>query len=368
MSARENTRVLMLFRGGRDELMSQIERGDAPDEFLYGLPQVAARFGSVQIIEPGMDRNWIDRVVRPFEMLTVQMGFGLFVATPLNRLRALQQARVILATTDSTAMPVLILKRLGLIRGSVVLISQGLHSFDASGIIRRWIAGQLARCLRAASGVVVLGDGDSEALHERFSTSGLPPVEIIQFGIDENFWSPADIGRNARASYALSVGSDVMRDYDTLLRAAAGLPLRLVTRMKLDGALVGPNVTVESALTWPELRQRYREAAFVVTPIKDQPRDSGHSATLQAMACGKAVILSDTAGLWDRQNMVHNETCYLVEPGNSDAMRRAIQHLYSRPDEATRIGRNARSLVERSYTSRQFGTQLASAIADSFTK
>jgi glycosyltransferase involved in cell wall biosynthesis len=39
------------------------------------------------------------------------------------------------------------------------------------------------------------------------------------------------------------------------------------------------------------------------------------------MACGKAVILSDTAGLWDREQMRHGEICYLVRPGDPAAMR-----------------------------------------------
>jgi glycosyltransferase involved in cell wall biosynthesis len=229
--------------------------------------------------------------------------------------------------------------------------------------VRRWIEKQLGRCLHAASGIVVLGDGDSAALRERFEHAGLPPVETIQFGIDERFWSPGVEAGAQDERYFLSVGSDVLRDYDTLLRAAGDLPLRLVTRMALREDLRGPRVTVESRLSWPELRARYRAAAFVVTPVKDQPRDSGHSATLQAMACGKAVILSDTRGLWDRDNLRHGETCWLVAPGDPEAMRAAIRHLWDHPEEAARIGTNARALVVRNYSSTQFGEHMASFIA-----
>jgi glycosyltransferase involved in cell wall biosynthesis len=282
----------------------------------------------------------------------------LFPTVPFLRFRDLQRARMIIATTDSTGIPILLMKRLGLIRAETVLITQGLHSFDARNFVRRWIEDQLGRCLHAAAGIVVLGEGDCVALHERYGHVGLPPVETIQFGIDERFWSPGtEAGTGGR--YVLSVGSDSMRDYDTLLRATSDLPLRLVTRMKLREDLLHANVTVESKLTWPDLRGRYRAAAFVVTPIKDQPRDSGHSATLQAMACGKAVILSDTRGLWDRENLRHGETCWLVAPGDPDATRAAIQFLWEHPDEAARIGANARDLVVRKYASTQFGEKMA---------
>jgi glycosyltransferase involved in cell wall biosynthesis len=270
-----------------------------------------------------------------------------------------QRAQTVIATTDSTVMPVLLLKRLGLIRARTVFISQGLHSFEAGSTVRRWIEKQLGRCLHAASGIVVLGEGDNAALRERFSHTGLPPVEMIQFGIDERFWSPAPEMSATGDRYFLSVGSDALRDYETLLMATGDLPLRLVTRMTLRAELCGPQVIAESKLSWPELRARYQAAAFVVTPVKDQPRDSGHSATLQAMACGKAVILSDTRGLWDRENLRHGETCWLVRPGDPEAMRAAIRYLWEKPGEAARIGRNARELVVRKYASRQFGERMA---------
>jgi glycosyltransferase involved in cell wall biosynthesis len=356
------TASLMLFRGGRRELAEEVARGEAPDEFLYGLPQLDRRLGGVTIVEPSPDRTLIDRLLRPLEMVTTRLGFGLFFSSCANRFPMFQRARTVIATTDSTAIPPLLLKRWGLSRARMVLISQGLHSFEASNPVRRWIEKQLGRCLHAASGIVVLGDGDCAALRTRFAHAGLPPVETIQFGIDERFWSPGEEASAPGERYFLSVGSDVLRDYDTLLRATGDLPLRLVTRMALREELRGPQVTVESKLTWPELRARYRAAAFVVTPVKDQPRDSGHSATLQAMACGKAVILSDTCGLWDRENLRHGETCWLVAPGDPEAMRAAIRHLWEHPEEATRIGANARELVVRKYSSTQFGEHMASFI------
>ncbi len=351
--------TLMLFRGERRERLVQVERGEAPDEFLYGWPQLDRRLGGVTIIEPDTQRTLLGKFLRPVEIVTARLGFGLFLTMPLLRLRAFREARTVIATTDSTAVPILLFKRLGLVRAQVILITQGLHSFDAGNALRRRIEGQLGRCLRVASGIVVLGEGDCRALQERFDHVGLPPVATIQFGIDERFWSPGAAAVAPDAPYFLSVGSDVLRDYDTLLRASGDFPLRLVTRLPLRAELLGPNVTVESEFTWPELRARYRAAAFVVTPVKDQPRDSGHSATLQAMACGKAVILSDTRGLWDRDNQRHGETCWLVEPGDPEALRTAIRHLWEHPEEAARIGANARELVVRKYASTRFGEELA---------
>jgi rhamnosyl/mannosyltransferase len=66
--------------------------------------------------------------------------------------------------------------------------------------------------------------------------------------------------------------------------------------------------------------------------------------------------------LWDREQMRHGETCYLVRPGDPEAMREAIEYLWAHPEEAARIGRNARLLVETRATSDQFGRDLAGVI------
>jgi glycosyltransferase involved in cell wall biosynthesis len=80
------------------------------------------------------------------------------------------------------------------------------------------------------------------------------------------------------------------------------------------------------------------------------------------MACGKAVILSDTAGLWDRKRMQHLENCYLVEPESVEKLREAISFLKAHPEEADRIGRNARRVVEQHYSSKIYGEGLQRAL------
>lgn len=343
--------MIFSYRGGRADLLREIAAGTAPDEFLYGMAQV----GRAGFIESSAESNWLSCLLRPLELLTARMGFPVFLGTPLRNLRTLRSCRLVVATTDSIGIPLLILKGLGALAAQVIVISQGLHSIE-----RRALKKALGVCLAKASAIVVLGDGDALALREAFATSALPELVTIQFGIDHAFWRPGE--GSQIEGFVLSVGSDRLRDYPTLLEAIGDTSLKLVTRTKLPEHLLRPNISIQSELSWPELRSLYRRSNFVVTPVKGQKRDSGHSATLQAMACAKAVILSDTAGLWDRSNMKHGETCYLVEPGCVTAMRDAIEWFWANPEEAARIGRNARKLVESTYNSAAFGSRLSALI------
>jgi len=326
---------------------------------------VQAAIPSAGFIESDGSGMLLRRIMKPFELLTARFGFGLFVSSFLLNWEKIQSARVMVATTDSTGIPLLLLKRAGILSAKVVLISQGLHSLEddlAHLPWATWLTESLYRCLPHAAALVALGDGDEVAIRTNCSRVRLPEVITIQFGIDENFWRPAAGADTGDGGFVVSVGSDRLRDYPTLVAAIGETPLKLVTRLDLPPEAARPTIEKVSKLSWPELRSLYQQSRFVVTPVKDQPRDSGHSATLQAMACGKAVILSDTAGMWDRENMKHGETCWLVEPGNKAAMRDAIAHLWSHPEEAARIGANARRLLVEKYTSAGFGTHLAQVV------
>ena len=66
----------------------------------------------------------------------------------------------------------------------------------------------------------------------------------------------------------------------------------------------------------------------------------------ECMACGKAVILSEIEGLWDRDLMVHGKSCLLVPCGSPEALRIEVRNLLSNLDRAGEIGRAARHIVE----------------------
>lgn len=353
-------RIVYMFRGGRAELLKRIEEGVAPREFLYGYNSFVEAGWDASFAEaaPGDDR-WIRPMMRPWQNLVSKYLATSFAASNVAvHWEKIEKADVILSTTDGNTFPLLVLKELGLLHARVIAITQGIYDsrrkLEGKFMGRRRIE-HLGALMRNISRLVVLGIGDEDAVRSHFGEFGLPPMEIAQFGADEVFWRPAE-GRVTDS--ILSVGSDHLRDFPTLLRAAPDLPLRLVTRLKLPKELVSARTTVDGNIDDIALRRLYQESRFVVVPIKNERRDSGHSVTAQAMACGKAVILSDTPGLWDREFMKDGETCRLVPPENPEALRKVIWELWNDPAQAERIGRNARRLIEERWTSGHFGRHL----------
>ncbi len=183
---------------------------------------------------------------------------------------------------------------------------------------------------------------------------GLKQAHLIPFGVDVDFWSPssAPVG-----DYVFAVGSDPCRDFDTLVESCP-YPLKLMTRSRsLVSAPVSKHVAFVQGDTF-DLRRLYAEARLVVVPLKDCRQPSGQTTVLQAMAMGKAVVLTRTRGLWS-DLLIHDENCLFVPPGDSNALRRELTRAYTDRSFAEILGWRARKVVEACYRVEQFADALA---------
>jgi glycosyltransferase involved in cell wall biosynthesis len=104
------------------------------------------------------------------------------------------------------------------------------------------------------------------------------------------------------------------------------------------------NVSVIKYLPQIDLRRLYNSAQFVVLPIHDLVYSAGATTTLEASAMSRPVIAFRSRGI--SNYIIDGETGILIDPGDFTAMREAIQSLLSHPDEAKRLGQNARQRVE----------------------
>jgi glycosyltransferase involved in cell wall biosynthesis len=193
------------------------------------------------------------------------------------------------------------------------------------------------------------GEGELDPTRKMFRVPA-ERIEVNQFGVDTKFWRPA---HNVSGNYVLAVGNDVHRDYAPLLDVAFRTDFRyiLVTRHNLDP--LPPNVEIlrgdwhAMAISDEELRGLYQRAKLVVVPLHETAQPSGQSVCLQAMACGKAVVLTRTRGLWSHTMMNDGENVVMVAPGDKTGLHNAIFRLATDDVECSRIGRNARETVCR---------------------
>jgi glycosyltransferase involved in cell wall biosynthesis len=191
------------------------ERGMVPSHRLFGLAELREHGYRTELCRTP---RWLGRLLSsPPSWRAYQALWAL-----------LRQRRYtcIVATTESPALPLLVLKAAGLIRKPVVVVSVALlHAKNATGL-RRALWG---RCIRHADAVIVYAAGQVAAVRRRFRIDGARVV-FVPFGVDTAYFSPDGSSEGSGERFVLAVGTNEGKDFGTLVRAMPpGVPLLVVT-------------------------------------------------------------------------------------------------------------------------------------------
>lgn len=343
-------RVAFVYPNPRAGLEARVAAGEAPDTNLLGQNHLRALGVDAFVHDSFLRRgpvssplahrlSWHGReLTLPFELRSADL-----IVSPLANLLPL-------AGRLPRLPPVLVL--------SYHLVS----AWDRAGDARR----RLQRAsLRSAAGILAASGAARERLVER---TGLDArhVRVATLGVDADWWQPTPLPPDG---HVLTVGRDLARDYATFAAAMAGVDRRGILVAKeenLRGVSLPDNVEARLNISPAEVRELYAGAACVVVPVYPEadPRgteNSGTIALLEAMACGRPVVVSDRAYL---QDYVSAGTARAVPPGDAAAMRDAIRGVLADQEGAAKLGAAARRDVESRHSTRQFAERLLGAIED----
>jgi glycosyltransferase involved in cell wall biosynthesis len=160
-------------------------------------------------------------------------------------------------------------------------------------------------------------------------------------------------------AYVFSGGGSY-RDYATLAEAVLGLDVRIklfAPRRSVKGLVFPSNVEYHDLVPAQEFYSLVKDAHFVVLPLQNVPHGIGLGHILCAMAGEKAVVATKTSGTADYVD--DGQTGILVAPGDARDMREAIAYLVNYPEEARRMGQNARGrFFEEQYTFAAFAQRI----------
>ncbi len=192
-------------------------------------------------------------------------------------------------------------------------------------------------------------------------------LHLIPFHADAKFYRPLPAETDAPPRLICSAGLE-WRDYPTLLAAVEGLDVevRLAAaspwskhRNETEERVLPPNVTAKR-YEYNELRRLYADSRFVVVPLYENDFQAGITTILEGMAMGKAIITTSTTGQKDA--IRQGENGLYVAPGDVDGWRKAITRLLDSPEEAQRMGDQARRDMETSLSLEHWVARIAAVI------
>ena len=157
-----------------------------------------------------------------------------------------------------------------------------------------------------------------------------------------------------------------------MIKTNVNYPIRIHTELNIEKPINKSNITItkgsynKSTISDIELRNIYQKALIIVIPLKDVYQPTGYSVTLQAMACGKPVILSNIKGLWAPEILKHKFNCLLVPPSDSKSLEVAIINLLNDKILRDTLSKNARKTALKHFNLENASDSLEKIIRKGF--
>lgn len=279
----------------------------------------------------------------PMERYLIRrVGVGFRLDQVLVHLTMIRRHDMILAETDSTGLPLLLLKRLGLLRSRVGFISAGLVN-ELEHQQHTWLFLFYKWLLWAADFVVCWSPLEERMFRELTGAK----ATFVQLEADTMFYQPSGA---PTGDFVLCVGRDVGRDFETLFAslASTGVPAKVIASAHpVAGLSIPKNVEIYTEkVDYETLMDWYRQARLVVVNLQEIHRFTGQRALLETLAMGKATVAARTQALTSTYPLVDGSDVVFYEPGNASDLAQKIRDLYDDQKKISALGLHARAFVE----------------------
>ena len=235
-------------------------------------------------------------------------------------------------------------------------IEHARNLWDAVGK-RRWYSfvKMQARVARQMSRVMTVSESSKLDIHRDYGVA-LDRMHVVPVGVDPDIFKPIPTVERVPGRILCTTSSDVtMKGLRFLLEAVAKLrterPLELVIIGKPRTESRTPQIIEQLGLTDivsfvhgvsdERIVELYSECAIAVVPSLYE----GFSLpAVEAMSSG-VPLLATTGGALPEVAGIHGETCFLVPPGDVEAMASMIRTVLDQPELRNRVGAAGRQRV-----------------------
>jgi glycosyltransferase involved in cell wall biosynthesis len=333
-------RVAYLYAGERAKAFSAWQKGEMPDSFFIGLNHLKCFGIDADFIESKLSNRLrkvnynlahINHIIRLRKYDVVFAGCSLFVAFVIKRLFRWRSPKLVWYNTFFTQA----LKR-------------------STGIKKRI----LISAISSLDAVVCPSTYQRDYLIDQ----GFDPKKIyfVPNGVDVDFIrdKQSELRNNSNNPFILSVGKDMGRDYDTLIGAVKGLPIRVrivAFDRNIEHLKPLPDNVEAGPVPFSELIKMYKESEFVVLPTKSENHPdasdcSGQYVLLDCLASGKPIIASQRKTLADY--IENGREALIINVGDINGLQNAILKLIDDKELREQMSQNSYKRGTRLTTSK----------------
>lgn len=195
----------------------------------------------------------------------------------------------------------------------------------------------------------------------------------VKWGVDLDFYDfHSETRTETREVSVLSAGK-CHRDYDTLVHAMKRIghaSLRIycsqdsvpTVRCNDRVEVIAGESLGRNAISYDKLVGEYMRTRLVAVPLKEVKGLAGLTSLFDAMAMGKAVVMTRNPGV--NIDIEKEGFGIWVEPGDIRGWEDAISMLLSNPKKVGIMGKRARSICESRFSLEGFSGHLAEIVAE----
>lgn len=346
-------KVFYLYVSARQKNELLYQKGDYPDTLFYGLHYLRKTGHEVSYSDKAFRRsNLLRYLLYPIEYLFVlASGYGFKLDQAILLLRELNSNDIIVACGISVALPLGLLRAIGILRKPVICIQMG----GGEKILNPLIVRSYRFLYSHLDKIVFFSLSEQNLVVDKFKLDS-NKVSFIPLGIDTNFFKPKKI---KKGKCFLSVGKDVGRDFKLVISAFkdTNLSLKIVTsRANMACLEIPPNVEVVYDVPYLKLRELYNESQGVILMMQPLQRAGGQLVFLEALAMGKPIIVTNAAGLLSGYEDLRRIVS-VVDYGDKEGL---INQIHNLDFKSASIGRK---IVENHYSSQILGNNLADLVS-----
>ncbi len=322
---------------------------------MSAVPQARARIASTQAYPRRAE--WVERVDCVYRPGMTRSEMIRTLAGPVAR-----DYEVVVLDASSGAPEVAAGVLMARRRRPPALVLADCNWKPGSGLTRLGRASAMRMIDRAVARYCVYTTAELEDFPR---TWGVDPAKMAFTPYYYNL-SDEELGQVPTSEGHVFSGGDSLRDYETLLEAAAGLP---EVPFHVASARFRPDAPPRNAAVGRVPHERYiqliRSASVVVVPMRaGVVRTAGLETFITAMAMGKLIIASDSPGVRDYVDA--GRTGLIVPPGDAAALREAIAWSLdpATSGEAAAVAAAGRETARREFSPEAFIAKLLDVAED----